>query len=460
MIRSSLLLVVLWSACVFAQPPSTTANDDSCDISVAPAATLLLPYFEVDFVSPPETATTTIFTVVNTSVYPQIAKITLWTDWAYPVLTFPTYLTGYGVTSVNLRDVFTTGEVAQGAGVHDPPGSRSASSNPNHLLGADIDCSSRRMSLTAAERQDLLSLLTLGRYTGSTTHVGGVHANAIGYATIDVVATCSGTMPTDPSYYVNELLFDNVLIGDWMLINPNRTTGNYAGGNPLVHLRAIPEGGPAGSNIPTNLPYTFYDRFTTVGGAYARTVDRRQPLASTFAARWIQGGPSGFNTNFIIWREGYTGANAPLVRYADNSAKEITEFVRFDEHENSSSPTPPIIICTPLPTLPTVMPATSSTSTSSSLYPVMPSSGDLGGWMYINASNHGSPVYSVAPGRDFKTGSSTNPNCLRQNQSWVLVHMSAEGRYAALYDATPLGNGCSISPAAGTIIGPAPNGNP
>ena len=28
--------------------PTTTDNDDSCDIGVAPAATLLLPYFEVD----------------------------------------------------------------------------------------------------------------------------------------------------------------------------------------------------------------------------------------------------------------------------------------------------------------------------------------------------------------------------------------------------------------------------
>ena len=28
--------------------PATTNNDDSCDIGAAPAATLLLPYFEVD----------------------------------------------------------------------------------------------------------------------------------------------------------------------------------------------------------------------------------------------------------------------------------------------------------------------------------------------------------------------------------------------------------------------------
>src|SRR5712692_2552443 len=98
--------------------PSTTNNDDSCDIGVAPAATLLLPYFEVDFRSSAATARTTLFTIVNTSSQPQIAKITLWTDWAYPVMTFSAYMTGYGVASMNLRDIFAAGTVAPGVDVH------------------------------------------------------------------------------------------------------------------------------------------------------------------------------------------------------------------------------------------------------------------------------------------------------------------------------------------------------
>src|SRR5258707_11369481 len=75
--------------------PSTTNNDDSCDISTAPAATLLLPYFEVDFNSPQTTAQTTLFTITNTSDLPAIAKVTLWTDYSYPVLDFNIWLTGY-----------------------------------------------------------------------------------------------------------------------------------------------------------------------------------------------------------------------------------------------------------------------------------------------------------------------------------------------------------------------------
>ena len=45
--------------------PATTNNDDSCDIGVAPAATLLLPYFEVDLDDP--AGETTLFTITNVS---------------------------------------------------------------------------------------------------------------------------------------------------------------------------------------------------------------------------------------------------------------------------------------------------------------------------------------------------------------------------------------------------------
>ena len=51
-------------------------------------------------------------------------------------------------------------------------------------------------------------------------------------------------------------------------------------------------------------------------------------------------------------------------------------------------------------------------------------------------------------------------------QSWVVVSMEAEGRFAVDLDATALGNGCS-PPALETnrrggepAIGPAPNVNP
>ena len=64
------LLAATASAATSPIRPTTTNNDDSCDIALQPAATLLLPYFEVDFRSPQTTARSTIFTIVNTARAP------------------------------------------------------------------------------------------------------------------------------------------------------------------------------------------------------------------------------------------------------------------------------------------------------------------------------------------------------------------------------------------------------
>src|SRR5438876_1505375 len=105
--------------------PGTTNNDDTCDISTAPAATLLLPYFEVDFKSPQTTARTTLFTIVNTTDLPQIAHVVVWTDWSFPALDFNIFLTGYDVQGINMYDIFARATIAPGA----TPGTGGTSSN-------------------------------------------------------------------------------------------------------------------------------------------------------------------------------------------------------------------------------------------------------------------------------------------------------------------------------------------
>src|ERR1700686_2211757 len=87
-------LTIAPNASFAAGAPSTTNNNDSCDIGVRPAATLLLPYFEVETT---RGWTNTLFTVTNTSRFPQIAHVVLWTDWSFPVLDFNLFLTGYDV---------------------------------------------------------------------------------------------------------------------------------------------------------------------------------------------------------------------------------------------------------------------------------------------------------------------------------------------------------------------------
>ena len=137
---------------------ATRRSDDSCDIAVLPAATLLLPYFEVDVGGPPASSLTTLLSLVNTSREPQIAHITLWTDWGYPLFGWNVVLTGYDVQSFNLRDVLGGNIVTARAGV----GSRSSPVNPQLLPAAAADCASPPSQIPAAVRDDLLTALTAG----------------------------------------------------------------------------------------------------------------------------------------------------------------------------------------------------------------------------------------------------------------------------------------------------------
>src|SRR5258708_18375921 len=124
---ASLLLCCAASAAV----PSSTNNDDSCDVKVGPAATLLLPYFQVDVSG--TSGQTTLFTVTNVTRHPQIAHVTLWTDYAYPVITFNLYLTGYDVQGINLSDVIVPGPIAplNGTTPATTPGSLSTTTSGN-----------------------------------------------------------------------------------------------------------------------------------------------------------------------------------------------------------------------------------------------------------------------------------------------------------------------------------------
>lgn len=443
--------------------PATTNNDDSCDIAVTPAATLLLPYFEVDFqddaggLEPSNSALNTIFTITNVSRFPQIAHVTVWSDLSFPVLDFNIYLTGYDVQGVNLWDVIARGQLP-GTSSDAAVGDFSQADNPNFLdeVGEDDVCLDLPTEIGDVLLAEVQSALTGGPYFNCSV-VGLEHDNAIGYVTVDVAATCSQSLPTDPEYFATEILFDNVFIGDYQNINPNSAllgegAGNYAGGSPMVHIRAVPEGGAAGTFEPTNLPYTFYDRYVADAG-----FDRRQPLPGLWAARYIEENEEqDFETDMLIWREGTTGGvegsstleQCPDVTGNDNIA--TTELVRFDESEN---PNVAEITCRvspcPVEDEEFTFPETSRTSTTNAgQFPGnLGLTEDAGGWMYLNLNNGGADAYST---------DRTN------SQNWVVVEMRAEGRYGVDFDAAYLGNGCSANPGTtdaetGPFIGPADN---
>jgi hypothetical protein len=465
--------------------PTTTNNDDSCDIGVTPAATLLLPYFNV---SPTQGTQTVLFTVTNVSNLPQIAHVTVWTDWSFPVLDFNIFLTGYDVQSINLYDVIFRGSIAPPQGTTSnglatgpsPIGARSAlnTDNPNLYLGAPGiagNCQNLVVTLPDSLKNAVISALTTGLYNPGGTNncnavtVGGTHANAMGYVTIDVAANCSFGLPTSGTYYQTDILFDNVLIGDYIDYNPAPGV-NVAGGNPMVHIRAIPEGGGPGSVVNSNLPYTFYDRYApAAAGVGSAGIDRRQPLPTAFAARYIEGGTGSFATSYKIWREGITGATISCLSAASNSALAISDIVRFDEHENpTTSVTGGPVFSPQIGAIGVTLPESSSTSTTSSKFPaIAATAGDVAGWMYLNLNNNnqttsyhvntvaGHGAFNTFPAGNGTVGSlsTTNTLAVRPSQNWVVISM-ASGQFSVDYDAAWLGNGCSLAPPAPALIGP------
>ncbi len=459
-------VLLLLATSAFAASPTSTNNDDTCDVKVGPAATLLLPYFEVDVSG--TSGQTTLFTVTNVARYPQIAHVTLWTDYGYPVMTFNEYLTGYDVQAINLADVLVRGIVAPPSGTTSAttPGALSAGTNPN--LRSPLDCATNPGVFPASIIAAIRTALTKGTFSiNGCTEIGSTHTNAIGYATVDLVASCTNRTPSDPLFYTNDILFDNVLIGDYQQIGPHpdgQAASSFdAGGNPMVHLRAVPEGGGAGSNVGTALPYTFYDRYTPVG---RRTFDRRQPLPSTYASRFIQGGTSAFSTNFSIWREGFgAGSCADAKASAEMT---VAEIVRFDEHENPFTLSQQLN-CTCL-TPPPTLPASSSFGSANPLYPAL-TTPDVGGWFYLNLDNGGSTTYSVTKDVGGVPGPTNGRTVLapvgstttigpRPSQSWVTVTMFGNlgtSHMTAEFDAASLGNGCSPAafPSSMVPIGPA-----
>src|SRR5215469_12996841 len=94
-------------------PLAGAASAVICTIDDVPAATLLLPYFEVDLGG--GWGQTTLFSINNASATAVLAHVVLWSDLSVPVLDFNVYLTGYDVQTINLRDIILNGNLPQTA---------------------------------------------------------------------------------------------------------------------------------------------------------------------------------------------------------------------------------------------------------------------------------------------------------------------------------------------------------
>jgi hypothetical protein len=310
----------------------------NCRTAEQPAATLLVPYFQVNLDD--ANGAGTLISVNNASARPALARVTLWTDWGVPTLAFDVYLTGYDVQSLNLRDLFHGNVPATGADLS-PRGalSQTAADFPGCNLSAPPGRSSVRLRATLdATATAYLRAAHTGRpiAAGEPPQCAGSGragaAVATGYVTVDAVNRCTppsvGTIENTPAHALyfaaggTGLASDaNVLWGDYIYVNPAEATAASQSAIPLV---ADPDFFAPGD-------YTFYGRYV---GFDAR--DDRAPLSSLYYTRYLNGGAFSGGTDLVVWRDNRDPQAVPrscATGPAWSPPGEL-QMVAFDEEEN------------------------------------------------------------------------------------------------------------------------------
>jgi hypothetical protein len=398
-----------------------------CTIDAVPAATLLLPYFEVDLDN--MWGNDTVFSVNNASATAVLAHVVVWSDLSVPVLDFNIYLTGYDVQTINLRDVLH-GSLPQTASAGQDPND---TISPQGLLSQDINFASCTGLLPPPQLPASFVNGLEQSLTGQpSSNLGGRCAGralgdniARGYITVDTVNNCTLRFPGDPGYFApggsGDATDQNVLWGDYFYINDSQ---NLADGNTLVHIEAS----ATNPETSTSGQYTFYGRYDNW-----TAVDNREPLATNFAARFVTGGLFDGGTSLLVWRDSkvnQTPFTCPVVAGTRPAWYPLGEeaIVIFDEQEQPQvpqsfpvSPQPPQQGLVPFPA------EAQRTEVGGADLPVAPYSF---GWLYLNLNTTVAVAGAVPP---------EDP---RAAQAWVTVEMKAGGRFSIGYDAVKLDSAC------------------
>ena len=315
------------------------ARAELCTIDAVPAATLLLPYFEVDLVA--EDCVNTLFSVNNARPEATLAHVTMWTDWSQPTVDFDIFLTGYDVVTVNLRDVFLGDIPITADAQSDPtdtisPHGGTYGSHPtwDGSFTADPDCINFFPFFQNPMIQGFrLDLLQKG-HTGQPVQfhnglcIGENHGDgwARGYLTIDDARRCGLEDPTMDIYFGGPdavATNENQLWGDFFIVDP---PNNFAFGEPLVHIEAD-------EALISQTGYTFYGRYT----AASAFDDVREPLASTWAVRYLNGGAFSGGTDLLVWRDSTANQQGGFTCGVGPSWRPLNEMevVAFNEQEDA-----------------------------------------------------------------------------------------------------------------------------
>jgi hypothetical protein len=308
---------------------------------VVPAATLLLPYFEVDLSNP--AGLTTLLSINNASDEMVLAQVNVWSEWFVPIIGFTVYLTGYDVQTINLRDVIVNGDLPNTGPTNTLSSLGDFSVGPHNTFGGT--CSSAPglvpnyaplTPLFLQVVQQSLSGQPLAT-SGQCASLPGNTTRARGFVTVDVVRRCPDTFPTAINYFIDggngDATNENVLWGDYFLVDP---ANDFAEGFTLVHLEA--DGASLGvldgscDTVDRN-PTTFY--CTIRNPVAAPGEDNREGLPSVYATRYIQGGAFTGGTSLLAWRD-KNGTGPGTYRSCATTPIPLgqSQLVVFDEQEN------------------------------------------------------------------------------------------------------------------------------
>ncbi|HEX4964372.1 MAG TPA: hypothetical protein VF173_26380 [Thermoanaerobaculia bacterium] len=407
----------------FAVPASAAI----CNIDATPAATLLLPYFEVDLNNP--NGVTTLFSVNNASAMGVLAHVSVWSDLSVPVLGFNIYLTGYDVQTINLRDILVTGNLPQTASVGQDPADTISPKGPK---SQDVNFASCNGQLPPPPLPpSFLQHLSLSLTGKGSPLFGGLCSGrnlgdniARGYITVDTVNNCTLRLVTDVNYFLQDITFQNVLWGDYFYVN---TGQSFANGGTLVHVEASltdPATTTAGR-------YTFYGRYVAWNAGPSGVIDHREPLATNFAGRYANGGTFTGGTSYVVWRDSKTSQNAftcPATTGRPSWFPLGMEGIDiFDETEQVSVPQTSSF--SPQPPNTGIVPFPAEAQRTKVNGPDLPVPFNFG-WLYLDLNTT-------------VTGNPNPPFDPAAAQAWVILDMDSNGRFSVGIEGVRLDSACA-----------------
>ena len=336
---------------------STPASANYCAYDAVPAASLLFPFVAIDYNEGAQSGINTVISITNLSYQAHLTKVTIWTDYGFPMLAFNVALTGYDVQTIDIRDILVFGQLPvtktephswlEGA-VPDGPVSPQGSTPAGWIEGllplpeptnvferCDVTSRGYPGLYTTPIPQSFLELfrgfLSISQagdrmYSDSCTLPYDVEVDPPGtdpwfiqrdatgptwmYITVDLVETCDNLRPTDPGYWgpASEeaiIAFDNVLTGDVYWLS---TAGSAAG--KAVHLEADRNFSRVVSATSAGTPISFYHTLTTLKDLPS---DMREPLPTAWALRYAELSTNPYSpaARIRVWKGSTSIAQSP-----------------------------------------------------------------------------------------------------------------------------------------------------